>query len=170
MTSSENRSKLHTMQNLALLVILLGGFAFFSAFVNQHYPIEEWLFFRYATYWAYSLFFALSALSVGLFTLRVARVGLPFVERLVVAFAVGVFEFELLMFVFGVFQAYNTVTFFVAPLLLLTSGAPEMLRLFRRAFRLSASVERRPEFWRSPKRRAVSLLAVALGCAGLFML
>ena len=35
-----------------LAAVLLVATAFFLAFVQRHYPIGEWLFWRYATCWA----------------------------------------------------------------------------------------------------------------------
>ncbi|HEX9621292.1 MAG TPA: hypothetical protein VF989_14210, partial [Polyangiaceae bacterium] len=102
-------------RGLALALVSVAGLGLFALFVNEHYPIEEWLFFRYATYAFYSLFFAAACLAAGLFSLRLCRVGLPALERVVVAFSLGVFQFELSMFLLGVVQAYNTVTFYLLP-------------------------------------------------------
>lgn len=157
-------------RGVALGLASLVGLALFAVLVNRHYPIENWLFFRYATYTFYSALFAVACLSTGLASLRLSRVELPLFERVVVAFSLGVFEFEFLMFLLGMAQAYNTITFYLVPALLVAAGATDLSRLFSRFSRAARGVLRKSEFYRTPQRRAFTFAVVAFGCAGLVML
>src|SRR5688500_11203173 len=90
----------------------------FIAQVDGHYPIEHWLFWRYARCWAASAFWALSVLVVGHRVLSLVRRGvLPVREQLVLSFATGVLVFFFAMFVGGALDLYGGYFFFELPLL-----------------------------------------------------
>jgi hypothetical protein len=70
---------------------------------HAHYPIQHWLFWRYAGYWLACAVWALSCLFAGCWIAR--RLGwsiLPATEFLLASFAVGVLSFFLVMFAGGI--------------------------------------------------------------------
>jgi hypothetical protein len=170
MSEVKPRATRARVRNGALAVSLFGALSAFAWFVHGHYPISEWLFWRYAAYWAYSALFAVASFSSGLAILHWAQIRLPLLERLAIAFAIGVFAFQLAMFLVGVFQAYSFAAFLAVPAALAAWGAPVLVPLAVRTFRVGSAVERRVEFRRSPRRRLWTLLAAGFGCAGLAML
>lgn len=127
------------MLNLRRVVVtlgLLGATAVLYRSVTPHYPIEHWLFLRYAVYWLVAGVFAGACLSVGHVAVR-ALLGrtLPLLEQLTVAFAVGVFVFELALFGAGLAGLYGPVLFALLPVVCLAIGAWPLIRYLRRAAR-----------------------------------
>ena len=53
------------LRGIGLLLSLLGGAAVFAWVVNAHYPIHDWLFFRYVGAWLQVLLLATSCLAAG---------------------------------------------------------------------------------------------------------
>ncbi len=104
--------------------------------VTPQYPIEQWLFLRYAVYWLVSITFVGACLSIGHVAVRVLLGHtLPLLEQLTVAFAVGVFVFELALFGAGLLGLYGPVLFVLLPALCLSIGAWPLARYLRRALR-----------------------------------
>jgi len=104
--------------------------------VTPQYPIEQWLFLRYAVYWLVSGVFVGACLSAGHVVVR-ALLGrtLPLLEQLTVAFAVGVFVFELALFGAGLAGWYGPVLFVLLPVGCLAVGAWPLTRYLLRARR-----------------------------------
>src|SRR5262245_51841796 len=76
---------------LVALGVLLAATLTFAITIHRHYPIQHWLFWRYATYWALSLSFVFSCSCAGSFILRkVCRPCLPATELLPASLATGV--------------------------------------------------------------------------------
>lgn len=124
-------------RELAVAVLSLGGVALFGSFVNGIYPAEEWLFWRYAGYWLCSLVVACACFGMGTRTLRLLGVrGLSTLELLSLSFAIGLFEFELCMFLAGILHLYRTGLFFALPLMAIALNVNELhalgLRLAQR--------------------------------------
>jgi hypothetical protein len=120
------------LRSVAVIVLLLGATALFAKVVSPHYPIEEWLFWHYATYWMCTGAFLAGAIGVGYLTLtRGFRLRLPLHEATVIALALGLFEFELAMLLVGLLKRFGTVTFFVVPLLFLVVGFRSLRELGR---------------------------------------
>ncbi|HLV67626.1 MAG TPA: hypothetical protein VKY73_17515 [Polyangiaceae bacterium] len=137
-------------------LVLLAGFVLLGWVGHRHYPIQEWLFFRYAGYWLAVLLWAASSTGVGALLLeRVVRVRLRVLEQVSIAFVLGVFAFEWAMFLLGAVQAYRKPIFFLVPLAFLYVGSPALVRLFQRVRRV---VERRP-----PRVTPFRLLVFAFG-------
>ena len=117
---------------LVLVVVLLGATGFFASVVERHYPLEDWLFFRYATYWLCTGVFLAGALGVGQLTVvRVFRLNLPLHETTIAALALGLFEFELAMLLVGMLHRFGTVSFFAVPLAFAVGGANGLRSLAR---------------------------------------
>jgi hypothetical protein len=143
-------------------LVLALGIALFAWVGDRHYPIADWLFWHYAGYWL-----AVGGLSVGclgsgaLLLDRVFRARLPLLEHVLFAFTLGLFAFEWLMFMLGVFHAYDPATFYLAPLLLLAAGFPALGPLFARI---------RGVYRRRPARLSPFVaLALGFGFVGLLM-
>jgi len=146
-----------------LALLLVGGIGLFGSFVHGIYPVGEWLFWRYACYWLCSGAVACACFGTGARTLRLIGVrGLSTLELLSLAFAVGLFEFELVMFLAGILHLYRTALFFALPSLLITLNASELYALFRRL------AQRRRLLGRKARPLgAVGLLSLAFGFVGL---
>ncbi len=117
------------------LVIVAGGGLILHT-VHPHYPIEEWLFWRYASYWIWTVLFGVGCLSAGH---RIQRFlsprPVPVAEHLVMSMALGVFAFFLGMFLAGLAGLYGPVFAVVWPVLLTASGAWPLQRYLRRVLR-----------------------------------
>ncbi|HEY3497061.1 MAG TPA: hypothetical protein VGK73_20320 [Polyangiaceae bacterium] len=117
---------------VVLVLVLLGATGFFASIVRGHYPLEHWLFFRYAIYWLCTGVFLAGALGVGQLTLvRVFRSKLPLHEATIAALALGLFEFELAMLLVGIVQRFNTISFFAVPIAFLVGGSSGLRSLAR---------------------------------------
>ncbi len=127
-----NLLKARYREALACL-LLLAGAAFFVDFVNGLYPVADWLFWHYAVYWAASLVCICACFASGARTLRMfgAR-GLNTGEVVSLAFAVGLFEFELAMFLAGTVHLYRALLFFLLPAGLIVASFGDLHRLVRR--------------------------------------
>ena len=117
---------------MAVLLVLL--VAIFLRAVHAQYPIDEWLFFRYAKYWGYAALFSCASLAAGLRVLgfilpHPPRVG----ERLTLGFALGVLVFSLGLFVIGLAGLFGRIFFFAWPAALLAFGGSQLWRNLRRA-------------------------------------
>lgn len=153
---------LNILRTLGVTLVLLGGLGTLAATGHHHYPIQKWLFWRYAGYWVGCIVLATGWLSVGhLAVRRVFKVRLPLHAHLAVSLSMGVFAYQLLMFFLGVAQAYRPVTFFLFPIVPLALSAwPAYKDARRYVLRLRAQ-KTRP--------MGAGLLAMILGLAGLAM-
>jgi len=136
-TTGERAERPSWLRRTGLVASLCGAIALFLWQVSPHYPIRHWLFWHYLVAWVGALFFALSSLSVGLFTIShlCPRGSLRLAERFTFAFSTGVVEFFLGMVVLGLLGWYGTVLFFAYPLALLAIGARPLYRQLRRTLR-----------------------------------
>ncbi len=143
----------------AAAALLVGALVVFARVVDDSYPIKEWLFWHYAVYWLCSVAVAAASFGLGALTLRKLGVrGLPTLELLSFSFAIGLFEFELAMFLAGACHLYRLGLFFVLPLALILLGSSELQRLFSR-LRQRARLLRR----RARPLGVAGLLAIGFG-------
>jgi hypothetical protein len=148
-------------------LLLATGILLFS--VQRHYPIEHWLFWRYAKYWIAALLWSLACASLGHRLLR-ALLGrpLPFLEQLAIGQALGVFAFQLALYVLGMLGLYGAPTFFALPLVFLAAGGRPFFHSLRRAWlhlrsrRLSSRLS--PIAWLAICFGVASLIALYLPC------
>lgn len=132
-------------RELGVAALLLGALGFFANFVHDHYAIGDWLFWHYASYWLCSAAVVLASVGMGARTLRWLGVsGLPTLELLAIAFGVGLFEFELAMFLTGLLRLYGTRLFFGLPLALIALNLDELQRLYRRLLSRQRRLATRP--------------------------
>ena len=98
--------------------------------VNQHYPVSQWLFWKYAAIWAVCAVWTVACTSAGHLLLR--RLNLPFREHLLMSLAVGVLSFGAGVFVVGLMKGLGPVFFCAWPVVLGAPGAPSLFRYVRR--------------------------------------
>jgi hypothetical protein len=142
--------------------VLLAATLAFAIAVHRHYPIQHWLFWRYAAYWALSLFFFFACMCAGRWTLRkLCRPCLPATELLPASLATGVVIYFLGTFVAGLCGILGPAFALAWPAVLCLLGARRTSRYLvrlSRVFRSSRDVR--------PSRLAVA----AFGFVGLGML
>lgn len=160
----QHNAVLEKLRALALPIWLLLALWIFLGLMHPHYPIQHWLFWRYAGYWVACAAFATACLGLGhALVRRITGPRLPLLQHLAVAFPVGVFGFELLVFFAGHLHLYQRWFFFAFPLLLIAVTGPRLVRDARRwATHLRAQSRRAPLAawrWLLP---AFGLLALAL--------
>ncbi len=149
-----------------LALLLVGAALFFVGNAHQHYPVQKWLFWRYAGYWLSSLACGVSFLALGHVTVtRTLGRTLRPLEHLSVAFVLGLFEFELLMFFAGLAQLFRWPLFFGLPALCLAIGGRSLWRTLR-----GWGLHLRPMFARARRLRAIDLVMMGFGAVGFLML
>ncbi|MFZ1864994.1 MAG: hypothetical protein WAU39_12275 [Polyangiales bacterium] len=115
--------------HLVLTILLLAAGGHFLWWVNRLYPIRDWLFWHYLSYWVLVAGWTLGLVSTGWALLNKLRLDHWSVgERLVVAHAVGFYGFFLLMFVLGLLGLYGGVLFFALPLAMIAVGVRPLWR------------------------------------------
>jgi len=148
-------------RSFVLLALLLGAAGYFASVVHQHYPLDDWLFFRYAGYWLSALAWLTGVVGVGHVAVeRLFRLKLPFHEAIVSALAVGLFAFELTMLAVGALDGFRAPAFGLVPLVFLAGGMPGVRALVGRGMTLF--VRHRPPV------SALGLAAIAFGLLALF--
>lgn len=132
--------------------------------VDDHYPIELWMFWRYASYWVLMLVFSVACLSAGhrLTTLLLPWRS-PVAEHLVISFTLGVFTFFAGMFVAGLLGLYGAWFSVLWPVLMIAVGAWPLFRYARRLLR-------HVRWFRSRPRKATPLWHWPLLAYGLLSL
>jgi len=136
--------------------------------LSAHYPIADWLVWRYAVLAGWTTVFLLSCLAGGhVVVRRLSRGQWPFLEELLQSLAIGALLWGLLVFSFGLAGALYPYLFALLPLLFLGVGLPGLIPRVRHF----AKVARR---WRvAPRASALLLLswaALAVGVALLYAL
>jgi len=119
----------------------------FGVVVDRHYPLRDWLFFRYLKTWLLVAYWGLGCVAAGhAITSRVAprwRIS----ERALVACATGCFAFFMLMFAGGLLHLFRFWWFAAfLPAAMLASGARSLCDHARRARRHLAAARRRSPY------------------------
>lgn len=163
--SGEHGEKLVRVRVALVLVGLCAAIGTLLVTVHAEYPLQEWLFPRYATYALLGAYFGLGCLTAGQALLR-ASLGyvLPLREHLALSFPLGLLAYFGLAFCAGLLGLLGTAFFVCAPLVLFALGARPSLRYARRLVR----------HWRHARARSAGVprswgaaLVAALGCASL---
>lgn len=140
------RRLLARAQVFGVAIAILAAAGFFARWVNDFYPIEQWLLWRYSVVWLETLLFGVAALSTGVRLVSRLQPKLSAGERIALAMPLGVLVFFMGTFVVGVLGGYGRAFFIVWPLLMMGMGAPVLVawgtQLTRRAPLLSALVPR----------------------------
>ncbi len=153
------------LRQALVTLALVAGIVVFGWVVHKHYPFQKWLFWRYAGYWLGTLTVGTASYGLGHVVLhRVLRTRMPLLEHVMVSLALGVYGFEVLMFVVGLLGLYRTTTFFVLPLALLAAVS---VPLYRHALHVRRVLARS-----APTRPRLGLAAIGLafGLLGLCMI
>lgn len=161
------------LRSVGLPLVLIAGACFFGAIVHAHYPIGEWLFFRYAKAWALALYWFAGCLSAGYALVRRLAPRLPISEQLVLAAPSGVYLSFVLLFAGGVVGLFRQPAFAVlAPGLLIAAGARWSVPLLRRLGRHLGAAGRRPRARRSLARWVLNWTVTIFGliCLGFIYL
>ena len=135
------------MESLRRVMVPLGaaaGVVLFATVVNRHYPLKDWLFFRYLKIWLLVGYWFLGCASCGhaLVSRFVPRWRIS--ERALLACSTGLFAFFLSMFVGGVLHLFGSGWFAaLLPALMIASGARSVLSHARRVGQHVRGVRRR---------------------------
>src|SRR5947207_10480541 len=78
------------LRQTAALLVLFGGAIAIAAVGHAHYPIQHWLFWRYAAYWLVCAVWLSACVSGGAWALQLSAIELPALEHLLFSFAAGV--------------------------------------------------------------------------------
>jgi hypothetical protein len=155
------------MRSWALAFLMAGAIVLILTQVHRHYPVQHWLFWRYAAYWGAMGLFSAACLSTGL---RMSRVlvapGAPVAERMVLSFALGVFTFFVGMVVVGLLRGYGPWFALGWPLAMVAVGARPLGRTLLRLARKTRPLRARGALALPLSRLPV----VALGLLGVLML
>jgi hypothetical protein len=132
-------------RRILAVVVAAVGLAVALWQLNGHYPVRSWLVWAYVQIWLISAAWTLACLSGGHAILRRVRgLSLPLREHLLFAFACGVLEFAVGIFLIGLAGKLGPVAFVAWPLAMMTSGLRPLVRLGRRASRRIRQARRRP--------------------------
>ena len=120
-------------RSVVALCVIVASTAYLGWVVHQHYPIEEWLFWRYAVYWISTAAWLVGVLGVGhLVVSRTFGLRLPTHEATVAALGIGLLAFEMVMYVVGLAHAFRSVAFFAVPFGFVGGGFAGVRELFLR--------------------------------------
>jgi len=159
---------LERIRHLLLALALLYAAYLFAKSVQPHYPIRDWLVWRYAGYWLACLAFTVACLSAGQRVLRLLGRSEESVRaELVSSFALGVIVFFLAVFIAGLSGLLIKPTFFVLPVLLTLAGGRPALRFARRCARVARA---KPLQKPTALGRALAVVATLLGVTALLLL
>jgi hypothetical protein len=148
----------------ALVALLLAAAAFFLWYVDRFHAAKDWLFWRYARYWASAFVWLLACLSLGHACVRRFFPGsFTMVERLTMALPVGVYAFHVAIFLLGLAGELRQPIFFLLPALFLAAGG-------RGLFRDLARYHRRTRPWSFVPLRTAALPVLAVGALGVGIL
>jgi hypothetical protein len=153
------------LRSLLLLLALAAATLLLARIVDPHYPIAEWLFFRYALAWLYTALFCTASLAIG--NVVVSALSLPG-ERLdghvTLSFATGVLVFGLCMFAVGFAGGLGPAAFVAVPAALIALGAPRARRDLTRL-----AVRMRGRRWLAPLS-AAEAIGFAAGAVALIVI
>jgi len=165
MSRVEQRAWFAPARSCALGIALVVAAVWLASIFDRHYPVREWLFFRYVVSWLGALAFCLASLSSGnLVVSALSRPGECQDGHVTLSFATGTFLFFLVTFVVGLLGGFGSAAFVLIPVGLFGVGAKRLARDLL-AFRRSRFG--RP--WFEPLR-ASEALGFAFGAVALIFL
>jgi hypothetical protein len=121
------------LQGLLLGAALVAAIVIFAAVTNFHYPLRNWLAWRYLWVSTLALVWMASCVSAGLALLHRLRCTVAEEPDLLLplAFPLGVLAFQLGIFVIGLGGLLNAATFVLLPVLFLLAGHRRLLAAAR---------------------------------------
>jgi len=135
------------------------GMAILLRQFNQHIPVRNWLFWRYAAYCVAAACWATALLVFGHAVLNKLKRVQPSLEHALFAMVIGVVGFYCFMFLAGIVGVYGPWCFFGIPLLMFALGARGALEFVRTQGAQLRAV------WREalPVRSPLSIVVCGLG-------
>jgi hypothetical protein len=136
-----------TWREIGAFVTLAAGASIMLLVAHQHYPVQEWLCFRYLLYWAVGAVWLAACASAGDRLLSsVLGLRLPAAEGAVLGLSCGVLLFFWALFVAGLLGCLNGVVSVMLPVLMLGAGGKRPWQKWRRLTRHAHRVRlSRPE-------------------------
>ncbi|MES1184141.1 MAG: hypothetical protein ABUL60_10015 [Myxococcales bacterium] len=148
-------------------VVCLAGGYLLSRKLDEAYTISEWLIWRLAPIWGYTLLFNASCVAFGAFLTRklLQQRPLPALERLLQSMMLGLTAFVLSLYVLGFAHLFKPSVALLLPAVFLLVGARDAAELWREllAWRGSIAAPR-------PVERVLGTLAIFAGAAALVFL
>jgi hypothetical protein len=120
--ASRLRARAGGVRGALVALVALGAFVGFGVLLHSFYPVQRWLFWKYATAALCAIIWLSSCFATGLAVVERLTPDLPIPERLLQSTAVGVFAFYLLQFVGGIFGLFGPTWAIVLPSLMLSLG------------------------------------------------
>jgi hypothetical protein len=154
-------ARLNRVRKVGPAIVLLAGLAFYATFVNRFYPINTWLFLRYASYWLIIGAWLLGCWSFGYEIVARHCAFLRKTEQLTVGLALGVLAFGLAIFFIGLLHGLYTITALVLPVAFFAVGARRLSRDLRRLVRKTRLARRMSIDLRVLPFWALALLGIA---------
>jgi len=115
----------NTIRSAIIALIVLAAFVGFGARLNGFYPIEKWIFWKYAIAATCSVVWLLACVAAGLAIVRRLTPDLSIPERLVQSVATGVFAFYLLQFLGGIAGLFGPAWAIALPTSMLVLGVAD---------------------------------------------
>lgn len=152
---------------LAATVVCGVGAYLFSQAVDARYPVSEWLVWRLAPIWGYTLLFNVSAVAFGSLLLRLLlrERELPALERLLFSMVLGLTAFVLVWYLFGFLGLFKPSTALALPLAFFVIGVTDGRALAAELLSWRASI-----LAPAAVQRFLGTLAVMAGGVALFFL
>ena len=120
---------------IVIAIIVLVAIGFFAFVLNGHYPIGNWLFWKYAKASGWVLFWFASCFALGLAAVQWLTPDLPLRERCVQAAAFGIYCFYALQFLGGIVGWFGPVWAVGLPTTMLVIGGATCRRQVQRVWR-----------------------------------
>ena len=115
------------LSTVLLCLALVAAIVIFLGVVHQHYPIQRWLFWHYLLVASVAGVWAISCASAGCFLFaQFALRPCQNADDLVLAFPLGVFAFQLAIFLLGLVSQLNTAAFILLPLVFVVPGISQV--------------------------------------------
>lgn len=111
-----------TFRSVIVALITLAAVVGFGIWLHKFYPIEKWLFWKYAKAAVCTIFWLLSCTVAGLAVIQRLTPDLPIPERLVQGTAAGVYVFYVLQFLGGILGLFGPVWAIALPTVMLVLG------------------------------------------------
>jgi hypothetical protein len=120
--AASSTTRADTIRSVLVALVALGALVGLAMLLHKFYPIQKWLFWKYATAAVCAILWLLSCASAGLAIVSRLTPNLSIPERLVQSTALGVLAFYLLQFFGGIFGLFGPVWAIVLPAAMLVFG------------------------------------------------
>lgn len=120
--AASSTRRVESLRSVLVALIVLGTVLGFGVWLHEFYPIQKWIFWKYASAAVCAIFWLLSCMATGLAIIQRLAPDLPIPERLVQSTAAGVFAFYLLQFLGGILGLFGPVWAIALPTAMLVLG------------------------------------------------